>query len=60
MDIDLKISNAESNIEEFRRMLDVMPEDTFVGRLCIKAYLKREERRLKNLLVEKQNLSQKQ
>lgn len=57
MDIDAKIEKARSNIEGYRKMLDEMPEDTFLGRLCIKAYLKKEERKLKSLLDAKNSYS---
>ena len=57
MDIDAKIEKVKSNIKGYKKMLDEMPEDTFLGRLCIKAYLKREERKLKSLLDTKNSCS---
>lgn len=57
MDINSKIEKAKSNIEGYKKMLNEMPEDTFLGRLCIKAYIKREERKLKNLMTIKNSCS---
>ena len=58
MDINSKIEKARKNIENYKRMLIEMPEDTFLGRLCIKGYLKREEKKLKNLLDTKNSCSE--
>ena len=52
MDINREIERTQKNIEGYKRMLDEMPENTFLGRLCIKAYLK-----LKNLLNMKNSCS---
>jgi hypothetical protein len=57
MDINREIERTQKNIEGYKRMLDEMPENTFLGRLCIKAYLKREEKKLKNLLNMKNSCS---
>ena len=57
MDINHEIERTQKNIEGYKRMLDEMPENTFLGRLCIKAYLKREEKKLKNLLNMKNSCS---
>ena len=57
MDINREIERAQKNIEGYKRMLDEMPENTFLGRLCIKGYLKREEKKLRNLLNMKNSCS---
>lgn len=57
MDINREIERTQKNIEGYKRMLDEMPENTFLGRLCIKAYLKREEKKLRNLLNMKNSCS---
>ena len=57
MDINREIERTQKNIEGYKRMLDEMPENTFLGRLCIKAYLKREEKKLRNLLNIKNSCS---
>lgn len=57
MDINSEIEKVKKNIEAYKKMLDEMPEDTFLGRLCIKGYLKREEKKLKNLLNTKNSCS---
>lgn len=58
MDIDYKIEIVKSKIESYKRILDEMPKDTFLGRLCIKGYIKREEKKLKNLLETKNSCSE--
>ena len=58
MDINSEIEKVKKNIEAYKKMLDEMPEDTFLGRLCIKGYLKREEKKLKNLLDTKNSCSE--
>lgn len=57
MDIDYEIAKVRKNIEGYKRILDEMPENTFLGRLCMKAYLKREEKKLKDLLDTKNSCS---
>ena len=57
MDIDYKIEVVNAKIESYKKILDEMPKDTFLGRLCIKAYLKREEKKLKDLLDTKNSCS---
>ena len=50
MNMNLEIEQTKQNIENYQKMLQLMPEDTILRRLCITAYLKREERKLQNLL----------
>ena len=50
MNMNLEIEQTKQNIENYQKILQLMPEDTILGRLCITAYLKREERKLQNLL----------
>ncbi len=50
MDRELEILKVKQELEDFQMMLKVMPEDTLLGRLCIKAYIKRAEKKLKKLL----------
>ena len=50
MNMNLEIEQTKQNIENYQKMLQLMPEDTILGRLCITAYLRREERKLQNLL----------
>ena len=40
------------NIENFKKMLEEMPEDTVLGRLCIEGYIRRDQKRLKKVLAE--------
>ena len=57
MDINSEIEKVKKNIEGYKKILNEMPEDTFLGRLCIKGYLKREEKKLRNLLNTKNSCS---
>lgn len=57
MNTNSEIEKIKKNIEGYKRMLNEMPEDTFLGRLCIKGYLKREEKKLRNLLDTKNSCS---
>ena len=45
-----KIAECEYKIESYERMLDIMPDNTLLGRLCIEAYLKHEKKKLAALL----------
>ena len=45
-----KIAECEYKIESYERMLDIMPDNTLLGRLCIEAYLKHEKKKLAVLL----------
>ena len=50
MNTNLEVEQTKQNIANYQKMLQLMPEDTVLGRLCITAYLKREERKLRSLL----------
>lgn len=50
MDKASKIERVKQEIEDYKMMLRLMPEDTLIGRMCIKAYIKRSEKKLKKLL----------
>lgn len=53
MTIDEKIARCRENIEGYERMLKIMPEETLLGRLCVISYLKRERKKLNELLEKK-------
>lgn len=53
MSRDLKIENVKHRIEDLQKALEMMPEDTALGRKCIEAYLNSAEKKLKKLLEEK-------
>jgi hypothetical protein len=57
MNINSEIEKVKKNIEGYKRTLNEMPEDTFLGRVCIKAYLKREEKKLKKLIEHENSCS---
>lgn len=49
MDRDSKITSIQQRIEDLRKALEMMPEDTVLGRLCIEAYLNSAEKKLNKL-----------
>lgn len=53
MTIDEKITRCRENIEGYEKMLKIMPEETLLGRLCVISYLKRERKKLNELLEKK-------
>lgn len=53
MTIDEKIARCRENIEGYEKMLKIMPEETLIGRLCVISYLKRERKKLNELLEKK-------
>ncbi len=53
MTIDEKIARCRENIEGYEKMLKIMPEETLLGRLCVISYLKRERKKLNELLEKK-------
>lgn len=53
MDRSSKIASIQQRIEDLRRALDMMPQDTALGRMCIEAYLRQAEKKLKKLFDEK-------
>lgn len=53
MTIDEKIARCRENIEGYEKMLKIMPEETLLGRLCVISYLKKERKRLNELLEKK-------
>ena len=55
MNLDQEIERVKENIDYYEKMLDLMPEDTLLGRMCLEAYLRRDRRKLKKLVEKKNN-----
>lgn len=47
--LEYEISKSKIIISEFKRTLSYLPENSILGRLSVKSYLKKEERRLAKL-----------
>lgn len=52
MNLEEKIEVCKKRIKDFEETLRLMPEDTVIGRLCIIAYIKKENKKLEKLLNE--------
>lgn len=57
MDIDAKIKRSKAKIENYRRILEPIPEDTFLSRYVYGKLLEKEEEKLKDLLNTKNSCS---
>lgn len=53
MDRSSKITSIQQRIEDLRKALEMMPADTALGRMCIEAYLRQAEKKLKKLFENK-------
>lgn len=53
--IEIEIKECRDRIKGYEDTLALMPSDTFLGVLCVKAYLKRERKRLVKLYEELKN-----
>lgn len=51
MDKQKRIEELEDNIAAYKRMLEMMPNDTVLGRLCVLSLIKKDERKLQMLQV---------
>lgn len=51
MNVYENIAECKYKIESYEHMLKIMPEDSLLGRLCIKAYLKHEHKELVQLKI---------
>lgn len=48
-DITKQMQDCAINMLQYERMLSDIPENSILGRLCIKGYIKQEERKLYKL-----------
>jgi hypothetical protein len=53
--IEIEIKECKERIQGYEDTLAVMPSDTFLGVLCVKAYLKKERKRLVKLYEDLNN-----
>lgn len=40
----------QEKLESYKEMLKIMPEDTILGRMCIISYIKREEKKIQEIM----------
>ena len=50
--IEIEIKECKERIKGYEDILAIMPSDTFLGVLCVKAYLKKERKRFVKLCEE--------
>lgn len=47
--LEYEIVKSKASIADFEKILNYLPENSILGRLSVKSYLRREERRLAKL-----------
>lgn len=53
MSREAEIKQTQQELEDFQKMLELMPEDSKLGMLYVRACIRRTERKLKKLMSEK-------